>query len=114
MEARNLTVTDISQHAATDVYKNNPVALVNDHVVRMSVMTEAYFWHFHPNSDETFMVIEGSIFIDLEDKSIELFSNQLFTIPKNVIHRTRPNGSRSVNLTFESVDLTTEPVDGPY
>lgn len=26
---------------------------------------------------------------------------QLFTIPANVRHRTRPKGSRSVNLTFE-------------
>ncbi|MFD0764332.1 cupin domain-containing protein [Mucilaginibacter lutimaris] len=114
MDTQNLTVIDIAQNAATDVYKNIPVAQVNNHVVRMSVMTEAYFWHLHPNSDETFMVIEGSIFIDLEDRTIELFPNQLFTIPKNVIHRTRPNGSRSVNLTFESADLTTEPLDGPY
>ncbi|MES2266975.1 MAG: cupin domain-containing protein [Bacteroidota bacterium] len=114
MDAQNLTVIDIAKNSVTDVYKNIPVAIINDHIVRMSVMTEAYFWHYHPNSDETFLVIEGSIFIDLEDKTIELLPNQLFTIPKNVIHRTRPNGSRSVNLTFESTDLTTEPINGPY
>jgi mannose-6-phosphate isomerase-like protein (cupin superfamily) len=107
-------VIDIAQNAATDVYKNIPIALVNDHVVRLSVMTEAYLWHLHPNSDETFLVIEGSVFIDLEDKTVELLPNQLFTIPKNVIHRTRPNGTRSVNLTFEHDCLITEPVNGPY
>ncbi|MGY4536975.1 mannose-6-phosphate isomerase-like protein (cupin superfamily) [Mucilaginibacter sp. UYNi724] len=107
MEIQHLTIIDIAQHANTDVYKNIPVALVNNHVVRMSVMTEAYFWHLHPNSDETFLVIEGSIFIDLEDKTVELSTNQIFTIPKNVIHRTRPNGRRSVNLTFESGNMET-------
>jgi mannose-6-phosphate isomerase-like protein (cupin superfamily) len=108
MDAPNLTIIDITQAALTNnAYANFPIALVNDHVVRMSVMTEPYFWHFHPDSDESFLVIEGSVFIDLEDRTIELLPNQLFTIPKNVKHRTRPNGSRSVNLTFESAGITT-------
>ncbi|RYU87978.1 cupin domain-containing protein [Mucilaginibacter terrigena] len=113
MDNNNLTVIDIAQTAVTNnVYTNIPVAVVNDHVVRMSVMTEPYFWHLHPDSDESFLIIEGSVFIDLEDRTVELFPNQLFTIPKNVIHRTRPNGNRSVNLTFESQNLTTVKVEG--
>jgi mannose-6-phosphate isomerase-like protein (cupin superfamily) len=113
MDIQNLTVIDIvkmsGEHpdSVNGGYSNKPVATVNDHVVRMSVMTEPYFWHFHPNSDETFLVIEGSILIDLEDRTIELFPNQLFTIPKNVAHRTRPKGNRSVNITFEDADMTT-------
>lgn len=112
MNTQNLTIIDITQEAITDeAYKNIPVAKVNDHVVRMGVMTEPYFWHLHPESDESFLVIEGSLFIDLEDRTVELFPNQLFTISKNVIHRTRPNGDRSVNLTFESSNMTTVRVE---
>ena len=108
MNTQDLTIIDITQEAITnEAYKNIPVAKVNDHVVRMGVMTEPYFWHLHPESDESFLVIEGSLFIDLEGRTVELFPNQLFTIPKNVIHRTRPNGDRSVNLTFESSNMTT-------
>lgn len=108
MDTPNLTIIDIAQTTAINgTYTNIPIALVNDHVVRMSVMTEPYFWHFHPDSDESFLVIEGSVFIDLEDSTIELLPNQLFTIPKNVKHRTWPNGKRSVNLTFESAGMTT-------
>ena len=108
MDPENLTLIDIAQKAiANNKYTNIPVATVNDHVVRMGVMTEPYFWHLHPDSDESFLVIEGSIFIDLEDRTVELYPNQLFTIPKNIKHRTRPNGSRSVNLTFESAKMTT-------
>jgi mannose-6-phosphate isomerase-like protein (cupin superfamily) len=108
MDTQNLTVIDIAQAAITNnVYTNMSVAVVNNHVVRMSVMTEPYFWHLHPDSDESFLVMEGSIFIDLEDRTVELFPSQLFTIPKNVKHRTRPNGGRSVNLTFESSKMTT-------
>jgi mannose-6-phosphate isomerase-like protein (cupin superfamily) len=70
-------------------------------------MTEPFYWHLHPNSDERFLVMEGSIYIDLEFTTIELFPGQLFTIPKNTNHRTRPNGHRSVNLTFESQNMET-------
>lgn len=109
MQIQPLQIVDFAQQItqATGAYSNVPVALVNNHVVRMSVMTEPYFWHYHPNSDECFMVIEGSIFIDLEDRTIELHPGQLFTIPKNVIHRTRPNGTRSVNITFEAGEMET-------
>ena len=94
MDIQNLVAIEITKMAREqddcmmNGYSNKPVAIVNDHVVRMSVMTEPYFWHFHPNSDESFLVIEGSLLIDLEDRTVELFPNQLFTIPKNVVHRT--------------------------
>jgi mannose-6-phosphate isomerase-like protein (cupin superfamily) len=116
MDIQNLVAIDITKMAKEQDacmikgYSNKPVAIVNDHVVRMSVMTEPYFWHFHPNSDESFLVIEGSVFIDLEDRTVELFPNQLFTIPKNVVHRTRPVGNRSVNITFEKSVMITEKV----
>ena len=82
-------------------YDNHPIATINDHVVRISTMTESYGWHFHPNSDETFLVIEGRLAFEFENGSLELDAGQLLTIPRGVRHRTRPIGARSVNLTFE-------------
>ena len=82
-------------------YDNHPIANVNDHVVRISTMTEPYHWHSHPNSDETFLVIEGRLCIEFESGSLELDPGQLVTVPRGVRHRTRPVGARSVNLTFE-------------
>ena len=115
METSALRVVDIAENIRfQDSYTNILVANINNHVVRLSVMTEPYFWHFHPDSDETFLVIEGIVVIDLEDRTIELLPNQLFTIPKNVVHRTRPKGMRSVNLTFEHAELTTTRIEKPY
>ncbi|MEJ1237422.1 cupin domain-containing protein [Chryseolinea sp. T2] len=70
-------------------------------------MTDPFFWHYHPNSDETFLVTDGVLCIDLEDHTIELAAGQLFTIPANVKHRTRPKEGRSVNLTFERASIET-------
>ena len=88
-------------------YDNHPIATVNDHVVRIATMTEPYHWHFHPNSDETFLVIEGRLSIEFESGSLELHPGQLLTIPRGVQHRTRPVGARSVNLTVEMAESET-------
>lgn len=64
-----ITLTAESSHAA---YNNHPIANINDHAVRISTVTEPYPWHFHPNSDETFLVIEGRLAIEFENGSLEL------------------------------------------
>jgi mannose-6-phosphate isomerase-like protein (cupin superfamily) len=109
MKYAPLTVIDLKQETENTgkSYSNFPVAFNNDHVIRASVMTEDFYWHYHPNSDETFLVIEGTLLIDLENETIELHVGQLFSIPKNVIHRTRPKDGRSVNITFEHTGLET-------
>ena len=92
-------------------YKNIPLSIVNDHTVRLSVMTEPFYWHYHPNSDETFLALEGVLCIDLSDKTVELSPHQLITIPANVPHRTRPKNGRSVNVTFERAGIETVKLD---
>ncbi len=103
-----LNIIDILQLTnGVNDYANFPVTQVNDHMIRTSVMTESFYWHLHPNSDESFLVIEGSIYIDLEGRTVELSPGQFFTVPKNTPHRTRPRGERSVNITFELQNLET-------
>jgi mannose-6-phosphate isomerase-like protein (cupin superfamily) len=92
-------------------YLNVILAKVNDHVVRVSVMTEPYFWHRHPDSDETFLVLEGELGIEFEDHEIVLGAAEMITVPQGVAHRTRPIGGRSVNLTVERRVTTTERID---
>lgn len=88
-------------------YFNTELGTVNDHVLRLSVMTEPFYWHFHPNSDEIFLTLEGVLLIELESETIELSPGQLFTVQKNVPHRTSPQKGRSVNLTFEHQSMET-------
>lgn len=93
-------------------YENVVIAENNDHVVRISRMTEPYFWHLHPDSDETFLGVEGTLILELEDRRIELGPGQLFTVPRGAKHRTLPAGSSSVNLTFEWAGIETVQVEG--
>jgi mannose-6-phosphate isomerase-like protein (cupin superfamily) len=96
-----------SESSKNDKYENHVLAEVNDHVVRISTMTEDYPWHSHPNSDETFLVIEGGLYIDFNERTIQLSPGEMTTVKRGVRHRTRPVGERSVNLTFELADAET-------
>lgn len=108
MDPSTLTVIDLRERTSLQTaYANFPLTTVNDHVVKVSIMTEDFYWHYHPNSDETFLVLEGVLLIDLEATTVELQVGQLFTIPRQVLHRTRPKGARSVNLTVESQEIET-------
>jgi len=102
-----------AESAATANYNNHPIAKVNDHEVRIATMTEPYHWHAHPDSDETFLVLEGGLFIDFDDRTVELRPGHLLTVNRGVRHRTRPVGPRSVNLTFERANSRTEPLPPP-
>ena len=92
-------------------YLNEILTRVNDHIVRVSIMTEPYFWHRHPESDETFLVIEGSLGIEFEDHEVVLEVGEMTTVRRGVAHRTRPIGGRSVNLTVEHGAATTERIE---
>jgi len=101
-------ITTLASESSSEAsYDNHPIATVNDHVVRISLMTQPYPWHFHPNSDETFLVVEGRLKIEFEDGTLELGPGQMATVPRGVRHRTRPSGDRSVNLTFEAANAET-------
>ena len=104
-----LNFVDLMQRARelSGKYENVVIAQINDHVVRMSLMTEPYFWHYHPNSDETFIGVEGVVILELMDQRVELGPGQMFTVPKGMKHRTAPAGGRSINLTIEHAEIAT-------
>jgi mannose-6-phosphate isomerase-like protein (cupin superfamily) len=88
-------------------YHNRSLATVNDHEIRMSVMTSQFRWHRHPDSDETFFGIDGELIIEFADGEVVVRPGQFVTVPAGKLHRTRPAGARSVNLTFERTGAVT-------
>jgi mannose-6-phosphate isomerase-like protein (cupin superfamily) len=106
---------DLAQVAAgaTGSYGNFVLSHVDDHVVRMSVMTEPFYWHRHPDSDETFLVLEGAVLLETARDRVELGPGQLYTVPAGLAHITSPVTPRSVNVTVEKDGMSTERVPDP-
>jgi mannose-6-phosphate isomerase-like protein (cupin superfamily) len=114
MENSSFEVITLSSESSTaESYNSHALARVNDHEVRISTMTEPYHWHSHPDSDESFLAIEGGLFIDFDDRTVRLLPGQIITVSRGVRHRTRPIGTRSVNLTFERAGAQSEALPPP-
>ena len=110
-----LTVINLAADgaASTAPYRNVVINRVNDSCLRLATFEVEYPWHFHPDSDELFIVVEGTLEIDLVDApTLRLGVWDMITLPAGTVHRTRARG-RTVNLTFEHLDTATTFVDGP-
>jgi len=104
----NIAKIDLQREASTVTgdWQNWVLANVNDHVVRISVMTRDFHWHRHSNSDEVLLPLQGSLIVDFEDQSMTVDVGQFVRVPQNVLHRTRPAGDRVVTLSFEHRDTS--------
>jgi mannose-6-phosphate isomerase-like protein (cupin superfamily) len=88
----------------TDKWFNQTLTKVNDSVVRVGIVEGEYHWHKHDKDDEFFFVLSGQLFVDLEDRTIELNPNQGVTVPRGVVHRTRAP-RKTVMLMVETSEI---------
>lgn len=101
------TLIDIPKiiRECTDQWYNQSLTKVNDSVVRIGIVEGEYHWHKHENEDEFFFVLEGRLFIDLEDKTIEINPFQGTTVSKGIMHRPRaPQKTIMLMVETDSID----------
>ena len=101
-----LEVVDVQAvvDAVRHPWYNQTLCKVNDSIVRLGVVQGEYHWHEHHDLDEFFYVVEGTLWIDLEGRSVELRPRQGFVVPKGVRHRTRAP-ERAVILMVEGAGI---------
>ena len=91
--------------AAHEPWFNQTLTTVNDSVVRLGIIEGDFHWHKHDDDDEFFLVLEGTLLIDLEDReTVTLKPHQGYTVPRGVMHRTRAPGGAAI-LMVEPKDV---------
>jgi len=103
----HLEVVDVQKlvDACKDEWYNQTLCQVNECVVRLGVVHGEYHWHKHEKEDEFFYVVNGTLLIDLEDRTVTLLPLQGFTVPRGVVHRTRAP-ERTAILMIEGAGVT--------
>jgi mannose-6-phosphate isomerase-like protein (cupin superfamily) len=90
--------------AANTPWWNRTLCAVNDAWVRLGVMEGDFHWHKHDQEDEFFLVLEGHLDIELEDRMVSLKPGQAFTVPAGVMHFPHAR-ERSVVLMVEKAGV---------
>ena len=70
------------------------VAEMNDYQFKVVKVEGEFKWHRHADTDETFLVLEGELLIDVRggpagDGTIVLAAGQMAVIPKGLEHKPR-------------------------
>jgi mannose-6-phosphate isomerase-like protein (cupin superfamily) len=63
------------------------VAEMNDYQFKVVKLKGDFVWHDHKDTDETFMVIEGTLRIDFRDGTVYVSAGEMFVVPKGVEHK---------------------------
>jgi mannose-6-phosphate isomerase-like protein (cupin superfamily) len=72
------------------------VADLNDSHVKLVKVQGEFVWHQHADEDELFLVLKGTLIIELRDGSVTLGPGEMVVIPKGVEHR--PVAAEEVHL----------------
>jgi mannose-6-phosphate isomerase-like protein (cupin superfamily) len=63
------------------------VAQFNGHDVMVVKLEGEFVWHKHDDTDDFFLVLAGTIDIELRDRTVTLRQGEMFIVPKGVEHR---------------------------
>jgi mannose-6-phosphate isomerase-like protein (cupin superfamily) len=77
----------------TKNWQSANVGSVNGNTVRVRTMKDmAAPWHAHPDGDELFYVLRGTVFIDTDTETHKLNEQDMLVVPSGVRHRARAEG----------------------
>ncbi len=69
---------------------------LNDSYVKLAKLKGEFVWHHHEQEDELFLVVRGTLCIQLRDRDLWLREGEFAVIPRGVEHR--PVASEEVHV----------------
>ena len=63
------------------------IAEMNGYQFKLAKVQGEFIWHKHADTDEVFIVIEGTLVIEFRDGSVRLEKGEMFVVPKGVDHK---------------------------
>lgn len=84
-----MNVINIKEEASKiDLLQYKVIGKMNNHTFTLIKAKEGKLdFHSHPDSDEVFMIIEGEMKLEFEDKILSLKAGEMCIVPKGVVHR---------------------------
>ena len=71
----------------SETYSPKVIAEMNNYQFKLVRVEGEFVWHDHPDTDEVFIMIEGSLDIEFRDGKVTLNTGEMYVIPKGVEHR---------------------------
>jgi mannose-6-phosphate isomerase-like protein (cupin superfamily) len=90
-----------------DDYSVRIIAKMNNYEFKIVQFKGEFVWHSHPDTDETFIILDGRMMIYFRDKMVELNSGEMIVIPKGIEHKpASKEGYKALLIEPEGVPNT--------
>tara|TARA_B100001093_G_scaffold273986_1_gene261882 strand:- start:2543 stop:2902 length:360 start_codon:yes stop_codon:yes gene_type:complete len=70
-----------------DLWSPRVVAEMNDYQFKLVKIHDEFTWHQHEDTDEVFIVVKGSMSIEMEHETITLDEGEMYVVPKGTVHK---------------------------
>jgi mannose-6-phosphate isomerase-like protein (cupin superfamily) len=97
----------------SDLWAPRIVAQMNDYHFKLVKIRGEFIWHSHPETDETFFIIDGEMVMELRDRSIPLYEGDLMVVPRGVEHRPVAASECHIMLIEPAGTVNTGDAGGP-
>ena len=71
----------------SDYWSPKKVGELNGQQVLLAKIKGEFVFHKHDHEDELFMVVKGSLDIELTNKTVTLQQGEFYIVPKGVLHK---------------------------
>ncbi len=90
------------------------VGELNGQHVKLAKIKGEFVWHTHDEADEMFLVIKGTITIELRDQRVLLNEGEFFIVPRGVEHRPSAVDEAHIMLFEPAGTVNTGAVEHEY
>jgi mannose-6-phosphate isomerase-like protein (cupin superfamily) len=70
-----------------ELWSPRVIAEMNDYQFKLVKIQGEFVWHDHPDTDEVFVVLDGSLDIEFRDGRVTLEAGEMFVVPKGLEHK---------------------------
>ena len=70
----------------SDHWHPRVVGALNDQLVKVAKLKGEFDWHFHAAEDELFLVVKGTLIMQLRDQAVTIGAGEFFIVPRGVEH----------------------------
>ena len=63
------------------------IAEMNDYQFKLVKIKGEFTWHNHTHTDETFIVLEGSMGIEFRDRTVQLSEGEMIVVPRGEVKK---------------------------
>jgi mannose-6-phosphate isomerase-like protein (cupin superfamily) len=88
-------------------YSVRIIAKMNNYEFKIVKFRGEFIWHSHPDTDETFIILDGKMVMHFRDKLVEVSAGEMIVIPQGVEHKpTSREGYKAILIEPEGVPNT--------